>query len=282
MYPKAQGLYDPNFEHDACGVGMVCNVQGQANSDIVSMGLQVLENLEHRGATGCDPDTGDGAGIMTAIPRKFFLKRVSEGIGRDLDASRMAIGMLFMPRNIERFKTVKNLVNKIVKEAGFEGVMWRPVPTDESVLGSVAKMSMPRIWQLIVLATTTHEIEQSVFRLRREIEFATVNGLKVSESEFYICSFSARTIVYKGMLKVDQLRSFYPDLSNPDFESAFAIVHSRFSTNTFPSWSKAQPFRNLCHNGEINTLQGNLNRMRSREALFQDSRDRTRIGSVLI
>ncbi len=258
--PPAQGLYDPAAEHDACGVAFVATLTGQASHEIVALGLTALLNLDHRGASGAEPDSGDGAGILLQVPDRF-LRRV---IGADLPpAGEYAVGIAFLPDDDGLERATRARIEQIAAEEGLDIVAWRDVPVDPSDLGSTARSVMPRFRQLVVRASGAPlsglDLERRAFCLRKRAEH---------ETDAYFPSLSSRTLVYKGMLTTHQLGRFYPDLSDPDVESALALVHSRFSTNTFPSWPLAHPYRLIAHNGEINTVKGNRNWMRAREAML--------------
>ncbi|AIC94544.1 glutamate synthase large subunit [Shouchella lehensis] len=263
--PKKQGLYDPNFEHDNCGIGFLANVKGKATHKTVKDALLLLENLEHRGGQGDEENTGDGAGILTQIPHAFF--REKGLIQRD--KGEYAVGMVFLPRHKQTRAEVKQQIEAIVAEEEVDLIHWRDVPTDSSSLGNAALQSMPVIEQLFVSPKTNLtglELERKLYVIRKRAEHEVQMS---SEHSFYFASFSSRTIVYKGMLTTAQLTLFYLDLSDPLFTSALALVHSRFSTNTFPSWERAHPNRYMIHNGEINTIKGNVNWMHAREAKFE-------------
>ncbi|HEX3334326.1 MAG TPA: glutamate synthase central domain-containing protein, partial [Acidimicrobiales bacterium] len=261
----AIGLYDPAYEHDACGVGMVADLHGRPDHDIVDRGLTVLERLAHRGASGAEVETGDGAGILVQIPHRFYERVAAEGGYTLPRAGGYAAGLAFLPTDPEEASKARAVVEHTAAEEGLTVVAWRVVPTRPEGLGQTALGAMPRIEQVFVAPSApgvdTMALERRAFVLRKRAEHE-MDGL-------YFPSLSARTIVYKGMLTSEQLREFFPDLSDPGFESGLALVHSRFSTNTFPSWPLAHPYRYLCHNGEINTLAGNRNWMRAREALLE-------------
>jgi len=273
--PAAQGLYDPRHEHDACGVGFVVNIKGRKSHAIVRQALQVLINLLHRGACGCEPNTGDGAGILLQMPDKF-LRRECGRLGIPLPGPRdYGSGLVFLPRNgVEREK-VQGLVATIVAEEGQRLLGWRDVPTDDRLLGATAVSVEPHIKQVFVgrgegVRDQAH-FERKLYVIRKRIEHA-IEGMPLAEKKLaYIPSLSANTFIYKGMLSADQIEAMYPDLGDPDVESALALVHQRFSTNTFPSWPLAHPYRYIAHNGEINTLRGNINWMRAREALCRSA-----------
>lgn len=247
--PGRQGLYDPQFEHDACGVGLVADLNGCPSHRIVEQGLTVLRRLAHRGAAGWDPETGDGAGLLLALPDAFFRARV-----KDLPEV-YAVAMVFGGEGREAD------FEAILRDEGFTPLSWREVPVHPEAIGRSAQASRPRIRQLFVAPPAEcrgDDLERRLFIVRRRVEKALGEGL-------YLCSFSARSIVYKGLLLAHQLDAFYEDLRAPDFASALAVAHQRYSTNTFPTWNLAQPFRLLAHNGEINTLRGNLAVLRARE-----------------
>ena len=273
--PPPQGLYDPRFEHDACGVGFVVNIKGNRSHKLVRQAFEVVINLLHRGACGCEANTGDGAGMLLQLPHRF-LRKAAAPLGIDLPAAgAYGVGMVFLPRDPAERDRVEDLFAHVVAEEGQRVLGWRDVPTDDSLLGETAKSGEPVIRQIFIGrdpalddtqdAHTRFERELYVIR-NRVTRAADTLGLRQREL-FYIASLSSNTIVYKGMLIADQMETMFPDLSDPDVESALVIVHSRFSTNTFPSWPLAHPYRYIAHNGEINTLRGNINWMRAREVL---------------
>jgi glutamate synthase (ferredoxin) len=263
--PPKQGLYDPQFEHDACGVGFVVDIAGRKSNEIVRRSLQVLVNLQHRGAKGCEENTGDGAGILIQIPHEF-LKAECRKLGLSLPAAgNYGVGMVCMPRDSYTQRWCKEIVEGAITRAGQRVLGWRDVPTNNSPIGESAKAVEPVFKQVFIernsYLKTTDDFERKLYLIRKRIEKTT--------TEMYFDSFSARTLVYKGMLSADQIEVYFPDLVDPLIASALAVVHQRFSTNTFPSWSLAHPFRYISHNGEINTLRGNINWMKAREALFE-------------
>ena len=271
--PEAQGLYDPQNEHDACGVGMVVDVKNRASYEIVSKGLAMLCNLEHRGAVGADPKAGDGSGLLIQIPHKFLKKK----IGTDFilpDIGNYGVGVIFMPKDKSNQEKIKKLIEDNCLKEGFDILGWRVCPTQTGDLGWSVLPSTPDVFQLFIKRSDTQnsqdEFERSLYILRRCIEESVFHISSSLKEGFYIPSLSSRTILYKGMVLADQVGGivdklgFYDDLSDKDIESSFAIIHQRFSTNTFPTWSLAQPFRMLCHNGEINTVRGNINWMNAR------------------
>ncbi len=263
----ASGLYDASYEHDACGVGMVADLHGRPDHDIVDKGLTVLERLAHRGASGAEVSTGDGAGILVQVPHRFLIG-AAEAAGFSLPApGSYAVGLAFLPGDADDASKAKKVVEALAAEEGLNVLGWRPVPVVTEGLGETALSAMPIMEQLFVTraggGVDQMALERRAFVLRKRAEHA-VEGL-------YFPSLSSRTIVYKGMLTSEQLRTFFADLEDPLFESGLALVHSRFSTNTFPSWPLAHPYRYMAHNGEINTLAGNRNWMRAREALLESS-----------
>ncbi|GAA1942248.1 glutamate synthase large subunit [Nocardioides marmoribigeumensis] len=262
-YPSPQGLYDPRFEHDACGVAFVATLTGVPSHEIVAQAVQALRNLEHRGAVGAEPDSGDGAGILLQVPDRF-LRDVA---GFDLpDAGSYAVGTAFIPGDDEEVLAARKAIEELAAEEDLTVLGWREVPTEPDLLGATARSVMPTFVQLFVSlaggaggAGDQMTLERRAFCLRKRAE---------RDTGVYFPSLSSRTLAYKGMLTTDQLDRFFPDLVDERMESAVAVVHSRFSTNTFPSWPLAHPFRFIAHNGEINTVMGNRNWMRAREALL--------------
>jgi glutamate synthase (NADPH/NADH) large chain len=262
-FPPPQGLYDGAHEHDACGVAFVATLTGQASHDIVDKAITALRNLEHRGATGAEPDSGDGAGILIGVPDAFF-RAVCGDLGFELPAPRAyAVGTAFLPGDEGEVTKTRRRIEEIAADEGLTVLGWRDVPTDSTTLGATALSVMPTFSQIFVAASSGRLVgmglERLAFCLRKRAEH---------ETDVYFPSLSSRTIAYKGMLTTDQLELFYPDLSDERVASAVAVVHSRFSTNTFPSWPLSHPFRFIAHNGEINTVMGNRNWMRAREALL--------------
>src|SRR5215468_4305212 len=268
---EAQGLYDPSHEHDACGVGFVVDIKGRKSHAIVRQGLLVLINLLHRGACGCEPNTGDGAGILLQVPDKFLRKQCGR-LGIPLPGPKdYGVGCVFLPRDPVQRDKVRGLIAAIVAEEGQRLLGWREVPTDDRLLGATAVSVEPTIMQVFVgrgAGVRDHaHFERKLYVIRKRIEHA-VEAMDLPEKKLtYVPSLSSNTLIYKGMLSADQIEAMYPDLGDPDMESALALVHQRFSTNTFPSWPLAHPYRYVAHNGEINTLRGNINWMRAREAL---------------
>ncbi len=264
--PPRQGLYDPANEHDACGVGFVANIKGEKSHQIVQQGLEILDRLTHRGAVGADPKAGDGAGILMQLPDAFF----RAVIDFDLPAvGEYAIGMLFLPRNEASRTVCEEVVERLIKEEGQQLIGWRDVPVDNSGLGYSVTPTEPVVRQVIVArgdnCADQEAFERKLFVIRKQIEQLVRKAEMEGGSSFYFSSFSSRTIVYKGMLLSNQVGEYYEDLRDERMTSALALVHQRFSTNTFPTWDLAHPFRMIAHNGEINTLRGNVNWMRARK-----------------
>ena len=271
--PPKQGLYDPRFEHDACGVGFVVNIKGEKSHEIIEQALTVLQNLDHRGACGCEENTGDGAGVLMQVPHTFF-QEACAGLGFDLpDPGEYGVGMIFLPDHRNQRRQFEKIVEKIIAEEGQKLLGWRKVPTDNLYLGETAKSYEPFVRQVFIgrgagLRDDDIAFERKLYVIRRRAENAIRYAGLAGGDFFYISSLSCRTVVYKGMLTARQVVTFYPDLSDQAVESAIAVVHSRFSTNTFPSWGRAHPYRYLIHNGEINTLRGNENWMHARQGML--------------
>jgi glutamate synthase (NADPH) large chain len=272
--PLAQGLYDPQNEHDACGVGFVVNMKGKKSHDIVQKACQVLINLLHRGACGCEANTGDGAGILIQIPHELF-KHDFETMGLPPlpEPGHYSVGCVFLPPEVSQRLQCQDVLEQIVREEGQHVLAWRNVPQNNSLLGQSARDVEPDIRQIIIgrneKITSEDAFERKLWVIRKRAEHAISKSNFKNKRFFYLPSLSCRTLIYKGMLNGDQVETFYPDLMNPLVTTALALVHQRFSTNTFPTWDLAHPFRYLAHNGEINTLRGNVNWMRAREAMFE-------------
>ncbi len=270
--PPARGLYDPSFEKDACGVVAIVDIQGRKSHDIIAKAVAAVKNLAHRGACGCDPNSGDGAGILLQTPHKFFRKVCAPLRIRLPEPGAYGVAMVFLPANGEQRRLCEAMLERVVKEEG-QGVLgWRDVPTDNSPLGYISRSVQPVIRQLFVQRKSAKDadaFERKLYVIRKRVENAVRESNLSQKSYFYIPSCSARTVVYKGMLISHQMDAFYPDLKDPDMESALAISHQRFSTNTFPCWDLAHPFRYIAHNGEINTLRGNINWMHARQSLME-------------
>ncbi len=264
-YIRQHGLYDPAFEHDNCGIGAICDLSGRASHELVADALSIVERLEHRAGKDAAGETGDGVGILTQIPHDFFHRELQKE-GVTLPGRRQyGVGMFFFPTSELDLRQAKSLFSFIARKAGLSVLFWRPVPQNADVLGARARACMPAIWQVFLTrpADLAEDLayDRLLYLIRREFEQTCVNT--------YVVSLSCRTIVYKGMFLVHQLRKFYPDLSDPAFSSAIAMVHSRFSTNTAPAWNRAHPNRLIVHNGEINTIRGNADKMLAREETMQ-------------
>ena len=276
--PTKQGLYDPSYEHDACGMGFVVDLKGRKSHDIVEQALQILVKLKHRGAVGCEENTGDGAGILVQIPHEFLLKECAK-LGIVLpEPGQYGVGNVFLPTDDASRRVCEEMFEAEVRREGQEVLGWRDVPVDDSMIGPTAKNAEPVFRQVFIkrsadLLDGSDELafERKLCIIRKQ-SIRNIRGSGVPQAEgFHLPSLSYKTIVYKGMLSSTQLRSFYLDLQDPEFTSALGMVHSRFSTNTFPSWNRAHPYRYLCHNGEINTLRGNINWMHAREGRMKSS-----------
>ena len=258
---QTQGLYDASHEHDACGVGMVVNIHGNKSHELVDNALKVLENMRHRGAEGADGRTGDGAGIMLQIPHEFILL---QGIPVP-EKGKYGTGLVFLPKDPVRQQAILSTMIEEIEREGLQLMHLRNVPTNPSCLGEAALSTEPDIKQMFITGVTDDKLatfERTLYIIRKKIE------RRVNDSDFYVCSLSSKNIIYKGMLSSMQVRQYFPDLTNNYFTSGLALVHSRFSTNTFPTWSLAQPFRLLAHNGEINTIRGNRSWMKARESVL--------------
>lgn len=270
--PPAQGLYDPAFEHDACGVGFLVNINGKASHTIIEQGIDILKNLLHRGATGADMNTGDGAGLLFQMPDRFLRKVCREKNIQLPAAGRFGTGMFFLPRSKSKFQKAVTIIEAVAQKENLPLLGRREVPVDPAVLGDMAREEMPAIQQMFFDGgkLSGDALERRLYILRKQIEKEAATA-GWTHNDLYVCSLSSRTIVYKGLMQATQVADFYPDLCDHDMESALAVVHQRYSTNTFPSWPLSQPFRYLAHNGEINTVRGNLNNMSCREqALISD------------
>src|SRR5579864_4889432 len=269
--PVEQGLYDPRNEHDACGIGFVVNIQGEQSHEIILKGLQILINLTHRGACGCDPETGDGAGILIQIPHKFFARECAD-LGFTLPpVGEYGVGMVFLPVEPSHRLIAEGILERIAREEGLTVLGWRDTPVNVDAIGRVARASQPYIEQIFIRGAsgmTEDELERKLYVVRKRAESEIAASDLPDKGFFYIPSLSARTIVYKGLLLAPQIAEFYYELTDPETMSALCLVHQRFSTNTFPSWQLAHPYRYLCHNGEINTIRGNINWMHAREKVL--------------
>ncbi|MEI8332445.1 MAG: glutamate synthase central domain-containing protein, partial [Chloroflexota bacterium] len=273
--PAPRSLYEPSTEHDACGFGFVCDIAGRPTHGIVRDALSVLVNLEHRGASGSEKESGDGAGLLVQVPYGFLRAAAAEqGIDLPVEGG-YGVGMVFLPRHDASRAACEERVERALAEEGLTLIGWRDVPTDPVGLGETARASRPVIRQAFVARPPgipdDLAFDRRLYVARRLIEKAVSRSALPGRGDFYVPSLGCRTIVYKGMLNASQLLTFYPDILDPRFESAIAMVHSRFSTNTFPSWARAHPYRYISHNGEINTLRGNVNWIRARQSTFGSS-----------
>ena len=284
--PGARGLYDPRFEHDSCGVGFVCDIKGVARNQIVRAAEHINCCMVHRGGVGYEKNSGDGAGILTALPHKLFAKFAKRQLKKKLpQPGRYGAGNVFLPRAIKERQHCKNVIEERIKAEGQVLLGWRKVPVDPdgAGLGKAARRAMPTIEQLFIGAAEGIEqdaFERKLYLIRKNATHLLRGNMSLIERKlFYVCSLSSKVIVYKGMLTPHQVFPFYRDLDDLDYESHLAMLHSRFSTNTFPSWDRAQPNRFMSHNGEINTVLGNKNWMDAREGvaksdLFGDDIDK--------
>ena len=270
--PPKQGLYDPDFEHDSCGAGFVVNIKGKKSHEIISQALTILRNLAHRGACGSEANSGDGAGILLQVPHTFLAREMAAAGVTLPAAGQYAVGTAFLPTDAAPRTACEGILESIAAEEGQRFLGWRDVPTDNSTLGETAIAAQPVIRQFFVgrgegITDVLHFERKLCVIRKRAAHTVRLKGLGGSD-KFYVPSLSARTLIYKGMLMPEQVAEFYPDLGDPDLDSALALVHSRFSTNTFPSWDRAHPYRMIAHNGEINTIRGNVNWLRARQAQF--------------
>ena len=277
-HPEQQGLYNPLNEHDSCGVGFVCNINGEKSNEIVRKGLKILNRLAHRGAVGADPKTGDGAGILIQLPHEF-LSKVTEKEKIDLPSpGEYGTGLVFLPQNERARSFCRDVFTKIIEEEKQILLGWRKVPTDNSNIGTLARETQPYIEQIFIQKnpelppkskSDDLNFERTLYVIRKRVENIINTSDIKQKSFFYITNISSRTLIYKGLLIANQLEDFYIDLKDNTMKSSIAMIHSRYSTNTFPTWDLAQPFRFLAHNGEINTLRGNINWMKAREGLLE-------------
>ncbi|MBI1790900.1 MAG: glutamate synthase large subunit [Acidobacteria bacterium] len=269
--PPAQGMYDPRYEHDACGIGFVASIKGHKSHEIILKGIQLLINLTHRGACGCDPETGDGAGVLIQIPHQFFARECSR-LGFKLPApGQYGVGMVFHPVEKQPRLQTEGILERIVREEGLSVLGWRDTPTHGSAIGRVARASQPYIQQVFIQSApglSEDALERKLYVIRKRVETEIAASDIEDKGFFYIPSLSCRTIIYKGLLLAPQIANFYEELSDPDVMSALCLVHQRFSTNTFPTWPLAHPYRYIAHNGEINTLKGNVNWMHARQSIL--------------
>ena len=267
---KEQGLYNPLFEHENCGAGFICSLEGKKTNDIISKALNILTCLEHRGAVSSDGRTGDGAGILIEIPDDFFKKECKFNLP---EFKEYAVGMVFLPPKKNQLNYCVDIFEEEIKRQGLNILGWRDVPVNSKVVGAIASQSQPNIKQVFIGKNDPNQTEKD-FLLRlyisRKISENIIYQSKLSQrSFFYFSSLHNKTIIYKGLLIPEDIERFYIDLKNPMLVTRLALVHQRFSTNTFPTWDLAQPFRYMCHNGEINTLKGNINLMRARQGMAE-------------
>jgi glutamate synthase domain-containing protein 1 len=269
--PEPQGLYHPQNEHDACGIGFVVNIKNEPSHEIITKGIQILVNLTHRGACGCDPETGDGAGILIQIPHKFFAKEC-ETLGFRLPpAGEYGIGMMFLPVERQQRLMCEGIIERLAREQGLTPLGWRDTPTHGNTIGREARATQPYIEQVFIgkaSGMSADEFERRLYIVRKMAEAEVAESDLKEKGFFYVPSLSSRIIVYKGLLLAPQISEFYRELKDPDVMSALCLVHQRFSTNTFPSWNLAHPYRYVCHNGEINTVKGNVNWMHARQSVL--------------
>ncbi len=286
--PGPQGLYHPRYEHDSCGVGFICNLRGVKSHDIVHRALQILVNLSHRGACGCDEKTGDGAGILIQMPHDFLLKKCGEAGIKLPEFQEYGTGLVFLPRHPEQRQLCVSLFEDIIRSEGQPLLGWRDLGVNPEVIGTLARKALPVMRQVFIGRgkgiKDDRDFERKLFIIRKLMQKAVRDSDMKEKRIFHVPSLSCRTLIYKGLLLADQIEAFYPDLADPAMVSGLALVHQRYSTNTFPSWNLAQPFRFLCHNGEINTLRGNINWMTAREGLFKSDLfgDISRLCPILI
>ncbi len=269
--PSARGLYDPQNEHDACGIGFAASIEGRKSHQIITKGIEILINLTHRGACGCDPETGDGAGVLIQIPHAFFDRECSRLGFRLPPPGEYGVGMIFLPVGRHERMLAEGIVERVVREEGLEVLGWRDTPIDANAIGRLARNSQPYIEQIFIRGPkgiTQDALERKLYVARKRAESELSKSELKERDFFYVPSLSSRTIVYKGLLLAPQIAHFYKELSDPEVMSALCLVHQRFSTNTFPTWHLAHPYRYLCHNGEINTLRGNINWMYARQSVL--------------
>jgi len=288
-FPGKQGLYDPSFEHDSCGVGFVCDIKGKKDNHIVKQGLEVLRRLSHRGATGADPKTGDGAGILIQLPHEFFVSICPEAGINLPEEGAYGSGIVFLPTDKSEREFCKNALTQAIRLAKQSCLGWRSVPVDNSGIGISAKVTQPVIEQVFIgrdlNSREALDFERKLYIIRKHAESIIRSSQINQKSFFYITNLSSRTFIYKGLLMPHQVEDFFLDLKSDKIKSALALVHSRYSTNTFPTWDLSQPFRFIAHNGEINTLRGNINWMRGRESLLKNGlfgKDLKKIAPVLV
>ncbi|MCF7863277.1 MAG: glutamate synthase large subunit [Kiritimatiellales bacterium] len=283
-FPVAQGMYDPQNEHDACGVGFICNLKGAKSHGIIRDALEILVRLTHRGACGCDALTGDGAGILLQIPHNFY-KRECAKIGIELPAAKeYGTGLIFLPQDKTQREQCQQILEEAIVSEGQKLLGWRKMPTNNQFIGKTAKVSEPDIWQIFIGrgkgVTDERTFDRMLYVIRKVAENKIFKSDMADKGDFYVPTLTCRIIIYKGLLLPEQMEGYYTDLLDPEFVSALAIVHQRYSTNTFPAWKLAQPFHLMCHNGEINTVRGNFNWMNARQGLFKSDLFGENIGRL--
>ena len=273
MLPSKQGLYSPENEHDNCGAGFICSLQGKKTNDIIHKALDILDCLEHRGAVSADGKTGDGAGILIEIPHEFLKDQCSFNLP---EFGEYAVGMVFLPKKDNQRSFCIGVLEAEFKNQGLRVLGWRKVPVRTEIVGKIAAQTEPKIMQIFVSKgdkkLTEQNFKNKLFCARKIAEHKIYESNLSQNSFFYVPSLSNRTIIYKGLLIPKDIKGYYSDLSEPKVVTKLALVHQRFSTNTFPTWDLAQPFRYMCHNGEINTYRGNFSRMETREELLKIGR----------
>lgn len=270
MLPKKQGLYSPEFEHDNCGAGFICSLKGEKTNNIIPKALNILTCLEHRGAVSSDGKTGDGAGILIEIPHNYFVKQCEFDLPKPFD---YAVGMVFLPQKINQLNYCVDVFEKEIQKQGLNILGWRNVPVNSKVVGSIAAKTQPIIRQVFIEKDdklSESDFNTKLYISRKIAENEIYNSSLSQKNYFYFSSLHNRTLIYKGLLIPEDIDRFYLDLKDPDLVTRLALVHQRFSTNTFPTWDLAQPFRYMCHNGEINTIKGNVTRMNAREELMKN------------
>ena len=267
QFPNKQGLYDPSWERDSCGVGFIADIHGQKSNLIIKNGLEILKNMAHRGATGADPETGDGAGILMQVPHQFFTEELS---GLLPPAGDYAVGMIFFPMEPNARYYCEGVFERVLREEGQQFIAWRDVPVNDKACGSSAQGTRPVVKQVFIarICQDPDQFERKLYIVRKRVEKAIADAARPYTEAFYICSLSAKTIIYKGQFLAHQIENFFPELQDDRLVSAIAAVHQRYSTNTFPSWKLAHPYRYLSHNGEINTIRGNVKWTSARESVM--------------
>ena len=270
-FPPKKGLYDPKLEKDSCGVGLVAHLKKKASRKIVEDACEIMVRMSHRGGCGCEVNSGDGAGILVGMPHAYYSRVFAEATGKKLGApNSYAAGIIFAPKADVAMDAIKEIFAAQAQQRGLKVLGWLPVKTDNSALGSTSKSTEPRMEQVFIENSKDllyKDFDRELFRVRKMVELEAETHPDIA-GNVYVCSLSSQTVTYKGQLTPEQVQGYFYDLQQDDFASHMALVHSRFSTNTFPSWERAQPIRMMCHNGEINTLRGNKNWMYSREGLM--------------